>query len=169
MLFIILLFLCGSAQAKEILYNMKGEQRVEGFGPNGTTFGEVVWDSDRDGPLPADAPIGYAERYEVEEERVREKRVDMLDEDGKPKLDERGRPMFETILEKYTVMVPKLRPSQTLLLAKQAREKVKAEKDLEAEKEKSDFLALRAKIESENATAAEVRKAFKLLLKQLGK
>lgn len=63
LLILALLIFPVTANAFDILYNMNGEQRLEGFGPGGSTSGQVVWDTSKDGELPKDAPVGYAERF----------------------------------------------------------------------------------------------------------
>lgn len=52
--------------------------------------------------------------------------------------------------------------------AKDAAEADAAAKDAQVAIEKSEFDALKAKISAETATAAEIRKAFKYLLKKIG-
>lgn len=130
-IFIALLFPLFAQADFQILYNLNGEQRLEGFGPGGSTSGEVVWRTDRDGPLPADAPIGYAERYN----------------DGAR---------------------PALRANVDLKAAKDAREAAAAAEVAAKAQEEAAFAALKAKLEAETATATEVRRAFKLLLKRIG-
>ena len=57
-------FLPVDASAAKILFNLKGNQQLVEVGAGGgvTSEATVVWDERKDGPLPGDAPVGYAER-----------------------------------------------------------------------------------------------------------
>jgi hypothetical protein len=62
-LFIFFLPLFASAESK-ILFELNGAQQLEVVGPGGgvTPEATVLWDERKDGPLPNDAPVGYADR-----------------------------------------------------------------------------------------------------------
>lgn len=52
------------AGTKKIIFNLKGVQHFVEVDQTGgvTSEAQIVWDESRDGPLPKDAPIGYASR-----------------------------------------------------------------------------------------------------------
>lgn len=169
----LLLALSLPAYAADVLFNLNGRQELETVPENTqlTPSAEIAWDSRRDGPLPADAPVGYAERYY--------EMVQPTDADGnplmKPLLDEAGHPILD-IFDKPImsdepvpkVPVPRLRVSKPLKVAYDKRlADEAAKKDAEAAA-KASMAALKAKVKAKTATPADVREVVGYILQLMG-
>ena len=147
------------ARAEKIIFNLKGEQSIVEVGERGdvTKDAEIVWRERDHGPIPVNSHIGFAERWSEEVEKTRM----TCDRESKEK-------ECVPVEEKYMETVYHLRENLELKAAKLAKDAAKANKDATDAQDKSDFAALKAKINAETASAVEIRKAFKLLLKKLG-
>jgi len=129
-----------------------------------------VWHSDKDGPLPADAPIGYAERYEEAVERTR--KVCKLDGEGKPvpaKRQELRDTTCEQVDETYTEMIPRLRENTALKLAKLAKDAQKAQAVADKAAARAACDSVKAKIKAKSRTAADLSDAINCLLDEAAK
>lgn len=171
LLFILVLIAPAHAQASKIVFSLKGEQQTVEIGQGGgvTSDAQVLWDERKDGPLPANAPAGYAERYEEEVSETVSVREPMLDEKGEPVLDENGKPVLHVVEKIIKKMVPHLRENLELKAEKARRDQNVADEKTAADAKRAAYLALKAKVEAKTATAAEVRDVMNYVLKRLEK
>lgn len=153
----------------EIVFNKKGEQISRSF-PGGVNVEvsadhEVVWDSRKHGPLPKDAPLGYAERFEVQEQRTQIERRPVVDVHGKPVLGEDLKPIMEDVEVVYHEKVAKLRENAAMKAAYLEREAKKNADKAAREASDAECADLRKRFKEKKNSAADLERAVSCLLR----
>lgn len=157
---IISLLLATNSFASSVLWNHPetGEQSVSDLGPIAKLCDHcsVVWDERKDGPMPADAPVGYAERIMVEVEEPgpgckNAKEIEKAMKEGEEK------PECEP--EMIRVQKPRLRGNSEMRAAKESREAERAAKEAEREQKKNECAAVRERFKSGRDSEADIRRA----------
>lgn len=157
------------AHAEKILFNLKGEQQLVEVGDGGgiTDDAAIVWRERDHGPLPADAPIGYAERFEQDVEETRKRCKPVVTEEEKLNAEIRRalREPCEEIEEKVMVRKAFLRENAEMKAAKAVRDAEKAEKERRDAEDRSQCEDVRKRFKQGKDSEADVARAVKCLLK----